>query len=488
MTMLLLILLILWPGASICAPDAQAAAPADTRWVEFTYPDNDYKAVCIVGTFTAWQQVPLKREDSQWLLRLRVPASRAYYRFSVLEQDDRWNAIDPNNPTAINHEEYGWVSVLKAGRRLSPAGRGQERKKECRQRDCRIRRELKRDQGITSIVSYQRVDGLVLNIADSHMGKEPFAPALRWHVNYGFSSGRFGGGLCLLQPLGLAPLSLKIAIFDRTMPNNRFSGIGTMENTLAGFFLHEDYFDYHRAKGGRASLVLGQGDWLRLETGVRSVEQTRLGRRSVWSWKGGEFIPNPAIDEGTLRSLFGQIRVGRRFNHIKILYERSGGGLFGGDFNFERVWAQARGRLDLGQSQVARLDARVAAGRNLKGRLPLQERFLLGGRGTVRGYGYQSLLLPATDAPGQPFGGEMSLLANVEYSFKAGAGLGLALFYDTGMVWQDAHAAGDLGDLKSSTGIGLLRDDDENLRIDLIQRLDGGNHPVSIQMRLRRGF
>jgi len=487
MPLLILIFIILMTGTPSCVL-AQAADDGtdDGRWVIFTYDDHGYDQVYVTGTFTDWDLVPLTEHTFGWSVRLWVPREPQYYHFTVDEGDDLWDAIDPAVRTALNHEQYGWVSVLEAGERINDADRHDENRKERRARNRRIRRELKHGQGITADVSYQRVDGFVLNFNDHHIGEDPYTPSLRWHVNYGFSSGRFGGGLTLLQPLAPDHLDLKFAVFDRTMPNNRFSGIGVMENSLAGFFLHEDYFDYHRARGVQASLVLKQDRWLRLEAGVRSVDQSRVGRRSVWSWKDGEFIPNPAIDEGNLRSLFGEVRVGGKLNHIKALYERSGSDLFGGDFDFERIWAQARGRLDLGS--VAGLDARVAAGRNLKGALPLQERFLLGGLGTVRGYGYQSLLVPAEDVPGQPFGGEMSLLANAEYSVEAFDDVGLVLFYDAGMVWQDAHADVDLGDLKSSAGIGLLLDDDDDIRIDFIQRLDDGDHPVSVQLRLRRGF
>lgn len=484
MPLLILIFFFLMTTTPACQNSAWAAD--DTRWVDFTYPDNDYVEVAVTGTFTDWVLVPLELDGDAWSIRLEVPTGRQYYHFSVLEENDEWNAIDPENRTAINHEEFGWVSVLKAGEDDDARERRREERREQRERSRSIRRELKHGQGLTSDISYQRVDGLVINLNDDHVSQDRFAPAVRWHLNYGFSSGRFGAGLAVLQPLAPEHLYLKLALYDRTAPNNRFSGIGLMENSLAGFFLHEDYMDYHRSKGVQASLVAHGGGRLRLEAGVRSEENSSLGGRSVWSFKKGEFIPNPAIDEGNLRSFFAEARLGGKRNHLQALYERCGADLMDGDFAYERLWVQARGRLDLGSR--AGFDARLAAGRNLAGRLPLQERFLLGGLGTVRGYGYQSLLIPAEGETDPPFGGEMSLLANVEYSLELGDDFGLALFYDTGMAWQDPHADVRLDDLKSSAGLGLLLDDDDDVRLDIIQRLDDGDHPLTIQLRLRRGF
>jgi len=410
----------------------------------------------------------------------------------VLEDDDTWEAIDPNNPEAIKHSEHGWVSVLDLDDEDDFFREGKLKKKEKRDYRRKIRKELKRGQVLNDIVFYQRVDGLVLDLATSHTNPPgTFEPSARLHGHYGFSSGRFGGGLTILQPLLSNNLmNIKLAVFDRTMANSNSTGIGAAENSLAAFFLHEDYFDYHRAKGVNASLVFKLGDWLRLEGGVRTEEHATVGDRSVWSMKKGGFQSNPAIDDGSLRSVFSNLDVGGTFNHVRAKYERSGEEIFGGDFGFERISAQIRGRLRLGPN--AGFDVRLAAGRNFRGHLPVQKRFLLGGLGTVRGYTYQSLLVLDPDqepVTGQSVhGGEQSALGNVEYFLHVDDWLGLALFYDAGMVWENRNTEPTWAALKTSTGLGLNFGSDGDFRIDMIQRLDDRSRPVVFQFRLKRGF
>lgn len=473
------------------AEDLDRSAPGP---VTFHYEDNDFEQVYLTGSFTDWVRIPLDLEDDTWTLTYWAPEGRHYYRFVVMEGHDTWEAIDPNNSSAIKHREHGWVSVVEideddAGGLVAEDTLEKETSRSHRKQ---IRKELKRGQVFSGDIFYQRVDGLILGLATSHTNiKGTFEPSARVYGNYGFSSGRFGGGLTILQPLIPShTLNLKLAVFECTMANSNSTGIGTLENSLAAFFLHEDYFDYHRAKGVNASLVFKIGQWLRLEGGARTEEQSTVGDRSVWSMKQGDFLPNPAIDNGSLRSLFANLEVGGAYNHLRAEYERCGEEIFGGDFGFERISAQLRGRLKLGPN--AGFDVRVAGGSNFRGHLPVQKRFLLGGLGTVRGYAYQSLLIEDPDrvpVPGETIhGGERSVLGNAEYFFHVDDWLGVALFYDAGMVWENRDAEPTWDALKTSTGLGVNFGSHDDCRIDMIQRLDDRSKPVVFQFRLKRGF
>jgi len=192
-----------------------------------------------------------------------------------------------------------------------------------------------------------------------------------------------------------------------------------------------------------------------------------------------------------MNSVFFNVGVGGKNSHALATYERSGEDFIGGDFEFERITARLRGRLEFGGNSG--IDVRVAAGNNLRGELPNQRRFLLGGLGTVRGYTYQTLLVEDPNqvpVPGEadPYGGEKNVLGNVEYYFPLLDDIKMSVFYDAGMVWQDRHADLNLDALKTSAGIGFNFDSDEGPRIELIKLLDDREDPYVVQFRLKRSF
>jgi len=220
----------------------------DLRPVDFSYADANYKQVMLAASFTDWVRLPMKKDGDNWTVTIDVPNVQQHYHFSVIGDEETWNAIDPENTLAVNHENYGWVSILEAG----PCDDNRDLKdregKRGKRRNHRrfVRAELETGQGISEDVSYQRVDGLVINPAVTRISDpDKYDLSVRLHGNYGFSSGRFGGGLTVLKPLVLPyTLGLKLSLFDRTMPNNYDTGLGDVENSLAAFFLHEDYRDY----------------------------------------------------------------------------------------------------------------------------------------------------------------------------------------------------------------------------------------------------
>ena len=83
---------------------------------------------------------------------------------------------------------------------------------------------------------------------------------------------------------------------------------------------------------------------------------------------------------------------------------------------------------------------------------------------------------------------EKLALFNVEYVLGVHNDVSVGLFADSGMVWGRAGDF-DLGDLKSSLGIGLILAEpgDNSLRLDLIQPLESGGRFL-VQGRLTRPF
>ena len=490
------------PDAALAASATAAAASAvvadqsQTSEITFTYEDADYERVSLAGSFTDWVRIPLTRDGDQWSVALPVPSGPQYYRFIVTDDGETWEAIDPGNQAAQNHAEFGWVSIVDFSAQEDFKTRSRAEAREQRRQRKRYRKlveqELRFGTPDHRFAGYQRVDGLTLGLVLNHVGKQgTLEPSARGYLGYGFSSGRAGAGLTILQPL--IPhriLALKISLYDWTDFNDQ-TGIGNVENSLAAIFLHEDYRDYYRNKGVRGSAVLQPASWLRLEAGVLAEEHSSLRAPSVWSLKKGDFHDNPAIDDGSLRSVLARLHVGDRYNHLRLVYEHSAPDLMGGSYDFSQFTATARGRLELGER--AGFDVRLKGGSNFQGRLPAQRRYVVGGLGTVRGYAYQSLLTTDPDSPPdstdrQPFGGERLLLANIEYSFRVSDWLGMALFYDAGMAWQDRNATVSLNQLKTSTGLGIMPWNQDGLRLDIIQKLDDRDSEPVFQIRLQRMF
>ncbi|MGB3399921.1 MAG: BamA/TamA family outer membrane protein, partial [Candidatus Deferrimicrobiaceae bacterium] len=84
--------------------------------------------------------------------------------------------------------------------------------------------------------------------------------------------------------------------------------------------------------------------------------------------------------------------------------------------------------------------------------VPIQKRFFLGGRTTVRGFKEDSLGPQAPD--GNPTGGDYMVNGNVELRFPVRYGFILALFLDAGSVWFEGDPVNGF-DLRESVGLGL---------------------------------
>ncbi|MFC1572279.1 BamA/TamA family outer membrane protein [Candidatus Eisenbacteria bacterium] len=463
----------------------------DDDEIQFRYRDDDHPQVHFSCDSENWVLRPMRLDEDEeiWSIHIDLPEGRHLYQFVVEEEDDTWEAIDPSNPKAERSKKRGWVSVIE----VDEDGDLDR----CRGRfNWRLEKEfdLDFDPEECSLL-YQRVDGLFIFAAPTYMSRRSFEPSLKSRFGYGFKSKRWSVSGSVLQPLlPKDQLILKISGRSQTDFTDQ-TGVGTDENTLAAAFFKEDLRDYYRREGASVSLVFTNFDWLRLEGGYHVDDYFSMERKADWSFAKGDFIPNPAIDEGTMRSVFAKARIGTDLNHLDVAYERSGDDIAGGDFCFEQLTAQYRACLHMGPRHY--FDFRLKAGTNLSGSLPVQKRYIVGGLGTVRGYGYRSMLVPdpAIERGPEdtaPFGGERMALVNAEYVFSIdGDGdVNAVLLVDSGMAWEDREASMDLDDWKSSAGVGLQfgDDDDGNLRINVIQGLDGGDRDPIVQLRVNRMF
>jgi len=446
--------------------------------VRFRLNDDGYESVALVGSFNDWTPREMEYDEKRDLWETTVPLERGSHRYAYLVREadgDERRRRDPSNPRRARDEDRRWVSELvlgKDGRVVSTRDDG----------------EL--DLLSEALVDYQRVDGLWLGTAPRFESNLPYAPNLDGRVGYGFASERWSALLELEQPLTAgAELAATVSLYDTTDFTDQ-TGVGNLENLLTTLVVREDHRDYWRREGLSLGLTWEVQRRLEVSTEVRIEDQSSLSRATRGGWGGREMLMvNPAIDDGTYRSLFTELYWGRELRHLWLTWELSQDDLLSTARGFSQITTQARHRFRLGRDHS--LDLRLKGGANLSGDLPAQKRYVLGGIGTVRGYQYQSLLVPAADAPdpaGVPRlrGGEKMLLANAEYLLGVDHDLQLVLLFDSGMAWEDRDTAMDLGDLVSSAGVGIQFDED-TLRINVVKPLDGDGD-VMVQARLNRMF
>ncbi len=85
-------------------------------------------------------------------------------------------------------------------------------------------------------------------------------------------------------------------------------------------------------------------------------------------------------------------------------------------------------------------------------RVPLFERFFLGGANTIRGFKFRDV--GPKDATGEPIGGQSMIAGTAELTFPIIEKVRGAFFYDTGNAFED-YGEFDLGDLRVGAGIGI---------------------------------
>ncbi len=126
----------------------------------------------------------------------------------------------------------------------------------------------------------------------------------------------------------------------------------------------------------------------------------------------------------------------------------------GGTNDFIRPNLLWRGYRDVRRGVIGALSARYGwiTSWEESGFVPVNERFLAGGEGSVRGYPRNSL--GPTDNEGKPVGGKAVIELRGEVRFRRLGSWQLVLFVDAGMVWHDISAI-DLSELAVGAGPGI---------------------------------
>jgi len=133
------------------------------------------------------------------------------------------------------------------------------------------------------------------------------------------------------------------------------------------------------------------------------------------------------------------------------------GGPLGGDSDFVKYFLNTKVYFPVTKSTV--ISGNILWGHVIStvgGRVPLFERFFLGGPYSIRGFKSRTLS-PVDPNTGERIGGTKELVANVEYIFPLVGELGFkgVLFFDVGNTWRQGDWPWDSEGLKYAAGIGF---------------------------------
>ncbi|MDO9463539.1 MAG: BamA/TamA family outer membrane protein, partial [Deltaproteobacteria bacterium] len=132
------------------------------------------------------------------------------------------------------------------------------------------------------------------------------------------------------------------------------------------------------------------------------------------------------------------------------------GGFLGGDSAYTKYTAKSGWYYPLFWDTVGHINGSIGyVKENPDGKLPVYEKFYLGGLNSVRGFKFGDIS-PIDPATGERIGGEKMLLFNVEYIFPLikKAGLKGVVFFDAGNAFREEDSY-NLTDLRTSVGFGF---------------------------------
>ncbi|MDQ7787251.1 MAG: outer membrane protein assembly factor BamA [Thermodesulfovibrionales bacterium] len=201
------------------------------------------------------------------------------------------------------------------------------------------------------------------------------------------------------------------------------------------------------------------------DTGTLLISGMRLGL--IYDTRNDPFYPSKGILSGLSVKLTSPLFLSET-DFIKISF-------YGNSYHALRKWLVL----------AASLRGGMAQGYGATQELPIVERFFLGGRSTVRGYEQDTLGPKGKD--GNPTGGNVFLMENLELRTLLGKGIGVVAFLDGGNVWVDITDV-DLADIKFTAGLGLRYNTPVGpLRVDYGYKLQRGKGESSGEIHFSIG-
>jgi outer membrane protein insertion porin family len=238
----------------------------------------------------------------------------------------------------------------------------------------------------------------------------------------------------------------------------------SFSDKLKGAFVYEVEWDRIYDLDAGVQLSVQDAGRLRLAT---------LNPSLVWDTRNDPFEPTSGFINGfTLRS--GVAGLGSQVSFNKL--------------NLQSSWfVDLTGKIVLALSARGGVARRVGSGEPI----PINERFFLGGQGTLRGYRQDQVgVVGETLIGGNPTGGDGMILFNEELRLPLPYSLGLVFFFDHGNVWRKVGLV-RFDQIKSSVGTGLrYRTPVGPIRVDFGYKLnrESGEEPWRVHFTLGEVF
>ena len=214
--------------------------------------------------------------------------------------------------------------------------------------------------------------------------------------------------------------------------------------SLQLYGVEEEWTDFDkRTVGGRVNFMYPLGEYTTLNWGYR-LDRYTLKNIEPWAtsiikdYEGTNWAS--VVSLGVGRDSTNSATFPSRGTREGISLEYGGGGL-GGDDNFFKVTGEYGFYYGIMENHV--IHAKASAGavfRNTDDKVPVFERFYLGGMNSLRGYSDDDVS-PRDPRTGEHIGGDRMGFATLEYIwvFKPDAGLALVPFYDVGFNSDSAE-------------------------------------------------
>ncbi len=218
------------------------------------------------------------------------------------------------------------------------------------------------------------------------------------------------------------------------------------------FYLQRDHQE-ERSYGGEVGLTRKFMDIWRYRVGYR-IERLRYRSTMEDSLELVQDWTNTArISSGFTRDTRAPLLNPVRGSWFKIAGSVSGG-IAGGNIDFYTADGEYRLFLPLSDKLViaGRTAGSVSLGYAGNTSVPPNDRLYLGGGSTVRGYDFQTL--GPEDEDGNPLGGNVMALGNIEARFSLYGNFGAVLFCDAGGVWSELQQVSS-GTTGLGTGLGI---------------------------------
>ncbi len=225
------------------------------------------------------------------------------------------------------------------------------------------------------------------------------------------------------------------------------------------FNLERQYTDYTRnSKGG--SLRLGYplwGDWIGIGSyNFTDTHLTDVTANAAYIIRASEDIHTTSSVKYTMRRDVRDRRYGTSkgsYNEASVEYA---GGPFGGDSQFTKLEGVTSWYFPLILGTTLHLRGSAGeAWENESGKLPVFERYYLGGINTIRGFKYAKIS-PKDPTTGDLIGGDKMwyTISEILFPLVASQGVQGVIFYDMGRVFNNDENW-SFSDFRKSTGLGI---------------------------------